>query len=147
MESANTLNNGLQQKFIVRGFRVQASRKYYFSQFDDKLDSSEDMAPNGFYISPHFSFSSAKIDMQYFQVYDIWIRATQFNASILIGGQGFLGNFTLDVFTGLGYKQNEWIERFSPTQILIIDPDDLALPRTYSGPIKFSLGFNIGYAF
>lgn len=147
LESGNNLNNGLQQKFIVRGYRLQTSHKYYFSQFGDKLNTSEYMAPQGFYISPHVSFSSAKIYMQYFQVYDIWIRATQFNASLLIGAQAFLGNFAIDVFTGIGYKKNEWSERYSPTQILIINPADLALPQTYSGPIKFSLGFNIGYGF
>ncbi|MBL4652602.1 MAG: hypothetical protein JKY53_07015 [Flavobacteriales bacterium] len=148
IESGNNINNnGFDQKLKVQGYRVQASHKFYFSQFGDNFNNSDFLAPQGFYVSPHISYSTAKIYMQYFQVYDIWIRATQFNANILIGGQLFLGKVAIDMFTGLGYKKNEWVERYSQTQITIIDPLDLGLPPTYNGSLKFSLGFNIGYGF
>ncbi|MBL4624670.1 MAG: hypothetical protein JKY42_05975 [Flavobacteriales bacterium] len=147
IEASTPNNNAFNQKFIVRGYRIQTSHKYYFSQLGDKFNRSDFLAPQGFYLSPHVSFSSAKIYNQYLQVYDAWMRVTQFNASLLFGGQLFLGSIAIDLFTGLGYKKNEWSLRESPTQIIIIDPDDLDLPPSYGGSIKFSLGFNIGYGF
>lgn len=148
IESGNNIgNNGFDQKLKVRGYRIQASHKFYLSQFGDRYNKSNYLAPQGFYISPLISYSSAKIYMQYFQVYDVWIRATHFNANLLVGGQMFLGKVVIDIFTGIGYKENEWSERLSQTQINYLNLDELGLPPSYSGNFKFSLGFNIGYGF
>ena len=143
--SGPAVNNVLNQKLKVRGYRIQASYKFYLTQLSNGYNKSEFLAPQGLYFAPLVSYSSAKMYMRYFQVNDIWIRATHFNANLLIGGQAFLGNLALDVFFGLGYKKNQWLERYTVSQIILVDMNDL--PSTYSGRVKVSLGFNIGYGF
>ncbi len=103
--SGPAVNNVLNQKLKVRGYRIQASYKFYLTQLSNGYNKSEFLAPQGLYFAPLVSYSSAKMYMRYFQVNDIWIRATHFNANLLIGGQAFLGNLALDVFFGFGLQE------------------------------------------
>ena len=119
---------------IIRGLRFQASHKFYIM----------DYAPHGFYLSPHLSYSSAKFSTKFANSRDIYIRATHFNVNLLAGYQ-FLPDFwALDIFAGLGYKKNTWIEHDQQNTINI-DTGDFG--ELYNSSVKLTLGFNVGIVF
>lgn len=65
--------------------------------------------------------------------------------NMLVGYQMFLfPELAIDVFTGLGYKNNQWIEYYSPIRQY---PIDLGFGGLYNSHLKLTLGFNIGLAF
>lgn len=136
----NTQNQvGPQQvKLIVSGFRFQISHKFYFS---------DEYAPYGIYISPHFSYSTARMTTKYFNNYNIYYGVSHLNANALVGYQvEYNEMFLIDIFTGLGYKQNVFQEvQHSLSTAKRIDTSEFGW--LYNGPLKFTLGFNIGVIF
>src|SRR5688572_11308898 len=48
----DSINQPNQRKMQINGFRVQAAYRFYLN--------ANEFAPSGFYVSPHFSYSSAK---------------------------------------------------------------------------------------
>lgn len=133
-------------KWRMSGYHIQVWHKFYITQFGDTYSSSKYLAPSGFYFGPKVAFASMKMTNKYFNHYDVYLKATHLNVNLMFGGQALLGNFAIDIFTGIGYKKNEWIEHHSPTQIYNVTPT-LDFPVGYSSNIKLSLGFNIGYGF
>lgn len=133
--------------FFVSGYRIQAWNKLYLTQLGDDYSKSNYLSPQGFYVAPQISFATAVFTDRFLFTNNVYIRNTHFNANLMIGGQMFLGNLAIDIFTGFGYKNNTWVERRSSTSIQTIDPADLGFGSYYTGPFKFNLGFNVGYGF
>ncbi|MBL4658600.1 MAG: hypothetical protein JKX73_11405 [Flavobacteriales bacterium] len=122
----------------INGVRLQLSHRLYFlSQYD--------FAPRGLYFAPQISYATVKVSTKHYSSRDVYIRVTQFNANMLIGWQWINGgDYTIDVFTGLGYKDNIWEGHDSQTTIRI-DNDEFG--GYYSSNFKFSIGFHLGIAF
>ena len=90
---------------IVRGFRFQASHKFYINKLGDLLGLPfSEYAPHGLYISPHLSYSTAKFSTKFLNSRDVFIRITHFNVNFLVGYQLIHDFWALDFFVGLGYK-------------------------------------------
>ncbi len=115
---------------IVRGLRFQASHKFYIM----------DYAPHGFYISPHLSYSKAKFSTKFLNSRDIFISATHLNVNLLAGYQFVPDFWVFDIFAGLGYKKNTWIQH-DPQNTINLDTSDFGI---YNSPVKLTLGFNVG---
>jgi len=132
-------NNNSQNtpKIRVSGLRFQMGMRWYTGNI---------YAPKGFYVGPLVSYSTAKFTTDYYNTYNIYIKATHFNINMLMGVQGVVSNrFTVDLFCGLGYKKNSWEEHYSATKIRNINLKDA--PFFYNGPVKFTLGLNVGLGF
>lgn len=122
----------------ANGVRFQLSHRFYFLK-------SYDYAPRGLYISPQFSYATVKISTKHLSSRDVYIRITQVNSNLLVGWQWINDmDFTLDVFGGLGYKNNIWEEHNSQTTIALNNDE---FGPYYSGNVKISIGFHMGLAF
>jgi len=127
-------------KIIIRGFRVQVAHVYY--------PSKQTLAPNGFYISPSISISSAKLSNHYaYKNFGYYVNAVYYNASVLTGYQLiFDDNIAIDMFLGLGYQEKIWTEHnLSKRFFRVVDNDEIGV--IFKTPIKITLGFNVGFAF
>jgi len=120
---------------IIRGFRIQVNHKFYvLKQYS--------FAPLGFYLSPHASFTGIKVSTKYLNSVDHYIRVNHFSINLLAGWQFiFDSNKIIDVYTGLGYKNNFWEEHQSQNNISI-DAEDIW--PWYNNPIKLTIGFTVG---
>ena len=119
-------------KIRTGGYRYQLQFKQYLGK--------KALAPEGFYLSPHYSYSEADYDIEFtnFEVRsDLKLKNRNYN--LLAGYQSLLSkHFVVEVFTGLGFKQKT-------TEIFDINGNKL---DTIEGsPLKVSGGFNIGWAF
>lgn len=114
------------------GYRYQLQFKKYLGKKAN--------APEGLYLSPHFSYAEATYKVE-FKNFDIQttLEMKNRNYNMLFGYQAVLGkHFVLDVFTGLGYKD---------LSTDVIDSNGVKR-RTIEGmPVKVSSGFNMGWAF
>src|SRR5688572_5668618 len=113
------------------GYRYQFQYKYYLSK--------KHLAPEGVYVSPHYSYAKADydVDMNDFEV-SFKVKAKNQSYNLLLGYQNILGkHFVIDVFTGLGYRNNSKE---------IFDDQQNFLHRMKKGsPLKISSGLNIGW--
>ena len=122
------------QNLKVDGYRIQLQYKLYIGKGKT--------APDGFYISPHFSYNTARFSRK--SAPSDYLQVHLMNINGLVGYQLITsGNFALDIFSGLGFKSNS-ADIVANTSD---DFDDLNenLPLG-TGP-KFTLGFNFGLAF
>jgi hypothetical protein len=132
----NNAGQSTEPRIKVSGFRFQFSHKFYFRRWE--------LAPSGPYFGPQISYAQAKFSTRYLKQYDCYIEASHFNVNMLIGYQSIRANgYTVDFFTGIGYKKNNWGQHYFNKSVPI-DVSDIPL---YGSPLKFTLGFNIGYAF
>lgn len=146
IEDSLSVQSAFPIKFKVQGIRFQLAYKFYLNKLFPRLRYAGPFSPGGFWIGPHFSYSSAKITNRYLSNYDIYAQGTHVNFNLLAGRQMIISDtFVLDVFAGLGYKKNTWITNDATTNSQQSLTDDL--PEFYTGPIKISLGFNVGIAF
>ena len=120
----------LANEATINGFRIQIMEKFYLTQ--------KHLAPRGFYIGPHLSYSTAKIT---FPSIDLYENDTYLNWNIFLGGQTIINQVALDFFMGLGYKHNFYEVYYNKQK------EDSGNIPSLTGNIKLSLGFNIGYAF
>lgn len=128
-------------KFVVNGFRVQYTHKFFIK---NNFQEMALFSPYGWYLGPHVSYSSAKITSKTGSIYDVFITGIHMNANLFVGYQTLLYNqFPLDVFFGLGIKENKWTENYrNQNQHRVIDMNRLG--KYYNSNFKISLGFNIG---
>jgi putative cell wall-binding protein len=112
------------------GFRGQLMYKFFLSR-----DLS---APEGFYVGPHLSYATATIVNKDDEADKV--KATKININGIIGYQLITdGGFTLDIYTGLGFRIKKW------DYPAAIDTDfDFGTSRN-SPMVAF--GLNFGYAF
>ncbi len=130
-------NNSSKPPYLkVKGYRVQGQYRYFIKLF-------EKYRPEGIYIALHSSYSYAKI---FRYINNEYIKITHLNTNMLLGYQYFIDdNITLDVFSGIGYKNNKWEEYNINGTYNAIDTDDLG--GYYNSNLKFILGCNIGIGF
>jgi hypothetical protein len=135
MEQADTLMQQNNMKYTVNGFRIQLAYRFYLSK----------KFPKGFYISPHFSYSKAKIKIKTNGVinHNYYALAVYSNYNLLVGYQVHGGRVVFDFFTGLGFKNNNWSEFYRNKHTPMDESNMYLLPE----PIKISLGINVGFAF
>lgn len=141
--------NAYRLKMQISGFRFQASYRFFVNKWMESLGlSSEPLySPKGFYVSPHISYASAKITYKFANQYDIYYRVNHFNVNMLFGCQFTLfRKFAVDMYTGLGYKQNQWIEHNQNVVKTVQPPKDFDIPGYFS-PVKFNIGMNFGLCF
>jgi hypothetical protein len=122
-----------QPKRIIQGFRFQAAYKYY--------PEKEYFPPEGYYVGTMVSYSSAIFTYQQANVFQYYLKMRYFNLTFIAGRQYFFGNCALDIFIGMGYKNNTYEEYFL-NNYKYFDPKDFPLLNTH---FKFVAGMNIGW--
>jgi hypothetical protein len=122
-----------QPKRIVEGFRFQAAYKYY--------PEAGFFAPEGYYIGSMISYSSALFTYQQTNVIWNYLQLHYFNITFIAGRQYFFGNVALDMFFGMGYKNNTYEEHWT-NNFKVFDPKDF-FPNKSN--FKFVAGVNIGW--
>lgn len=134
---------GNQLKFIIYGYRLQLTYKFYPAAFRFNNNKNVNLSPLGFYAGPHISYSYARISTPYLNRYGLYMSAEHFNIDLLAGYQfELLEPVIIDIFAGLGYKKNIWYEYYSPGKKRVISrPFDFP---PYYWDLKIMLGFNIG---
>jgi hypothetical protein len=112
------------------GFRGQVMYKFFLSR-----DLS---APEGFYVGPHFSYATASIVNK--DNKEDKVKATKININGVLGYQLITsGGFTLDVYSGLGFRIKKWDY---PSSI----DTDFDFGTSKNTPMV-TFGLNFGYAF
>jgi hypothetical protein len=112
------------------GFRGQLMYKFFLSR-----DLS---APEGFYVGPHFSYATASIVNKDNEADKV--KATKININGVLGYQLITaGGFTLDVYSGLGFRIKKWSY---PSSI----DTDFDFGTSKNTPMV-TFGLNFGYAF
>lgn len=141
--------NAYYLRMYITGFRFQASYRFFLNKWLHTVGLSYKpvYSPRGFYISPHFSYSTAKITYKFANQYDIYFQVNQFNVNLLGGCQfTMFRKIAVDMFAGIGYKKNEWLEHEQNVTRVVTPPKDLEIPGYFS-PVKFTVGMNFGYCF
>ncbi|MBN2481317.1 MAG: DUF3575 domain-containing protein [Bacteroidales bacterium] len=112
------------------GFHVQLGYKFFLTK---------ESAPEGFFIGPHVSYAAAKLKSK--DNPDDHFEAKKLNASILFGYQLITsGGFTLNIYTGLGFKHRDYIFAEESEDLFDFDPGNKNVPNV-------PFGFTFGYAF
>jgi hypothetical protein len=117
---------------IASGIRGQVWYKFFLT--DEK-------APRGFYIGPHFSYASAKVMNN--KVREKYFMASKLNVDVVFGYQVITkGGFALDIYTGLGLK----VRSYDAVNFNLGDTfKDWELNNKTTIGVPF--GFTFGYAF
>lgn len=132
----NAVRQNNEPRIKVSGFRIQYSHRFFFAR--------NSYAPEGAYIGPHVSYTTAQFSTRYSKQFDYYIQATHFNANMLMGYQAISRDgFAVDAFFGIGYKKNSWEYHQSHTSV----PIDLNDIPFYGSNVKYTLGFNFGLVF
>lgn len=118
----------------TRGFRAQLGYKFFLSR--------DEAAPEGFFVGPHVSYAAARLENK--DNVENYIEASKFNASVLIGYQMITtGGFTLNIYTGLGFKHREYNIPEGEEGDGVWDLSDAGNANAPAVPF----GFSFGYAF
>lgn len=135
--------NQIWKSLIIRGFRGQLIYKYFL--YNSEVPKKK-YGPLGVYIGSSLSYSSVKISEEFAnRRYNYYMKISYFNINALFGFQYILfRNISIDLFAGLGYKNNIVIENFTNQSQIITNPLN-AIPELKH--IKATLGFNLGYGF
>lgn len=137
------LNNPLgpnQQKLFLRGTRVQLQYRFYLNEWVNKINQSY---PEGFYMAPLFTYSTAKIASKTSLANATYIRMVKSALLVNIGYQfkeKLFDFFLVDVYVGGGYKNN-YIFEYNAGAITYLD--DFFVPMYYNN-YKITMGFNLG---
>jgi hypothetical protein len=124
------------QKISVRGFRIQASHRFFTSR--------KRFSPQGFYISPHVSYAYARIVPGSFRSNTYYLGESNFNINLLVGIQFFIARTVgVDLFTGLGYKNLKFWDQYPNKPRIYFDPFE-GENSVFSSNLKVSLGLNFG---
>ncbi|WP_160328216.1 DUF3575 domain-containing protein [Solirubrum puertoriconensis] len=120
-------------KTRTTGHRYQLQYKYYLGQ--------RRQAPEGFYVSPHFSYTKAHYTFEAPDfAYKVGSRTVNRNYNVLFGYQAVLGrHLAVELFTGLGYRDK--------TEKTYDQNDNYTGTRERETPLKVSSGLNVGWAF
>lgn len=135
----NPLGTG-QQKFFLRGSRVQLQYRFYVNELVNKVNSSY---PEGLYFAPLFTYSSAKIASKTSLANSSYIRMVKSALLLNLGYQfkeKLFDVFLVDVFVGAGYKNN-YIFEYNAGTINYLN--DFFVPMYYNN-YKITMGFNLG---
>jgi hypothetical protein len=106
-----------------------------------KFFLTDNNAPGGFYVGPHFSYAWAK--MKNSKDASEYIQAAKLNVHLALGYQVVTkGGFALDIYTGFGVKNKSFDTSSAETDELF---EDLKLTNKFS--VSVPLGLTFGYAF
>jgi len=134
LDKLDTLSN----YYNINGFRFQLSYRWYLKRLreHDKL--------LGIYLEPHFSISNAYLSIPLASYnYQEYLFSYQ-NIALKTGLQFSIANdLFLDVFMGLGYREN-YLSNEHTKEFEKLNYSDMMF---YKGDLKIYLGFNIGYNF
>jgi len=132
LSKIDTLND----YYNINGFRLQISYRWYIKPYriNNKL--------LGLYVEPHTSISNAYLNVPMASYkYQKYLFSYQ-NIAIKLGYQAAIApNIFLDLFMGLGYREN-WLSNEHTGEIEKLNYTDMMI---YKGDLKIYLGFNIGY--
>jgi len=126
------------QDYRITGYRFQFAYKYYpFGHHKS--------APNGFFVGPHFSISQAYYHIKNTAYKYSNYTVTYANAAVIFGYQFvFKDKFAIEVFQGLGYRDNRLMDDFTgKEEKLNYDPEITPIP----GDLKIYFGANFGFMF
>lgn len=127
------------------GIRFQYAYRFYPEAAGQSGSySTRRLPPHGFYISPHFSYGTVRFyDRRQPRQNRDYIQGQHLDLNLFFGWQfiGY-GNWVVEIYGGVGYKNNQWHEIFSngvrrPTTMIDWD--------YYNGNYRIHLGFNIGF--
>lgn len=127
------------------GYRFQLQARYYLIKMSDGKSMKELMTPSGIYVAIHTSYAAAtwKPKDQNFPRQE-W---TNFTLNGLVGVQLMADDdFGLDMFFGLGYKENRSYltdYRQRTTAVDLKEAFGGALGEYIASPIKVSCGFHL----
>ncbi len=129
--------NAQVSQYTIKGFRIQLAFKYY--PFKDQV------SPDGFYFAPFLSYSTASMGTQDSYLHQTYFRMIYINENLVMGYQFFLMNqAAVDIYFGLGVKQNSYLEYQYGKLTKRDDPADFEVIKT---SLKIVLGMNIGFGF
>ncbi|MBN2669677.1 MAG: DUF3575 domain-containing protein [Bacteroidales bacterium] len=133
----DTLNTS---SFSAKGARFQLTYKYY--PFGKHIS-----APEGFFVGPHISYSFVNLHYKNTSPKYSDYRVNYFNVALLFGYQ-FIFNekFVIEVFQGLGYRDNRMWNSYTENQEgdkLNYDLELTLIP----GDLKIYFGANFGINF
>jgi hypothetical protein len=112
------------------GFRAQLCYKFFLTK---------ESAPEGFYVAPHFSYATARLENK--DKEDQYFGVTKMNMDVLLGYQLITsGGFALNVFTGLGLKLRNYSFSEGSESIFNFKTGDDVAPAV-------AFGFSFGFAF
>lgn len=127
--------------FMISGYRLQGQLRYYYLNFHGN-DLSSLMRPSGLYVGLHSSFSTATIRLRNQALPKISIN--HFNVNTLFGLQFMISDVIgLDIYSGLGYKQNTMFETDLNNVTTQLSLHDLGLGRYYRSNLKVTVGFDL----
>jgi len=122
-----------QSKSLFSGYGVQFEYRFYFH--------GKKASQWGYYLAPHIAYSRAKLYDDYYGKQGFYYEFRYLNYGLIAGNQKVIFNSALDLWLGLGYKDNKtyWVE---PTKVEADEGFGLSLiPH-----LKIYFGFNIGIA-
>ena len=127
-------------KLKTKGWRIQYAHRFY-------LIKRKKYAPFGFYVSPTISYSNAQISIGLLNYYrKSYYNFSNLNINLLLGYQfGKNSRFTVDIFSGIGYKKNTVFYHVNSYKITPFDTKDFG--EFYNSDLKLSIGINFGWAF
>lgn len=129
--------------FEFPGYRLQAQVRYFALKFSSEHKVSTMMIPSGIYFGLQGSYAAATLKFKSFSYpRQEW---TNFNVAAMSGIQYMISDIVgLDVFFGLGYKNNTIVDVQSSQQRTVMDPKQL-VGNYYGNPVKLYLGFNMTF--
>lgn len=131
---SGTSTPGSATTLVAKGFRFQVSYRYYLPLKVNGLR----YAPGGFYISPHFSYSRARVALS--TANDYYYMAGKLTTDLLCGMQLIAGPVAFDFFGGLGIK-HLYLKYHTPNYYRSIPFDSFFL---FPNPVRIVAGCNIG---
>lgn len=132
LEQEDSLFQANSLTYAVRGFRLQLSYRFFL----------EENALEGFYFSPHVSYSKVNIYLKQNNTINknSYIKGIYLNYAGMFGYQFVANNIAFDMFIGFGYRENAWSETYNNTT----SPRDDLKPYLFKENFKMYLGFNAG---
>lgn len=138
---------GRRYNFRVSGWSIRLWYKWYLTGLMDEgrlPRNGGDYAPWGYYISAYFSHSYAHLRPRSLNnAGPIDLRMRHTNVNLVIGQQYLvLDRVSMDVWLGLGWKQNTWHRKDHHNRIHRVPQDEMMF---YGGDYRLSTGLSIGY--
>ncbi|MEZ4722215.1 MAG: DUF3575 domain-containing protein [Flavobacteriales bacterium] len=129
------------KNFEFPGYRVQAQLRYYFFKLNRQQELSRIYKPSGLYISGHASYAQASLKPKNSGSVPR-IDFSHLNINFIAGVQLlYKDNLGLDVYGGIGYKQNTIAAFDSRGRKEFIDASQFGL--LYAYPLKVTLGASL----
>lgn len=128
--------------FVMYGFRFQIGYRYYLKDPTEEYLPGDAIAPGGFYLMPHYSWSFIDFKYKgggYREVFYLQNITCNFGYQVLINDQ-----WTLDMFVGLGYKHNR-VYTDQGGRLVVNKAYGEEVPILFKNPVKINLGFMLGY--